>query len=222
MSLKDVWKKIHDTFTITTEIENIKKSSDVIYDSLTNLTDNAKTVSKDLNDVIKNLQLCNHASMYNEAISNATNCLLWYIDLNGVIVSINDNMKHSLNYFKNVKGLRDYQLLEMYKKNFKSCDAKILTSCFMDSKNIIVGNKTITNVERGGLFGKECILRIRKSIVRDSSGRVMGICGIADDITTIVNILEKNINRCKNEITTNDLKIILSLFLDDQNDNIRR
>jgi hypothetical protein len=138
-----------------------------------------------------------------------------------VVVDVNDNMKITMGYFKNVKGISTKKLIDDYKKSFPKHDTCVLEECFLHNDEILEMKHTHTKIVRGDFFDTYKVLRIRKNVIRDCHGEVIGVAGIADDITDITLGLEELLKKTKTKKDKESITKIFNIFLDDSNDNIR-
>ena len=229
MILTDIinfFKNITNHISIQTELNDIRESSDKMRSSLSDLNEGTMRLSNEVRESYNAFVICTYTKGFNEAISDATNCLIWAKDIDGVIVAVNDNMRHSMGYFKNIKGMKDKDVLELYKNNFHNdpddSDVIVLSNLLQMDNEVIEKNGPVTTIERGIFFNDKKVLRVRKNVIRNDSGEIIGICGVADDITEEVNLLNDSILLAENNDLRVNLEKIKYLFLDDANDGLRK
>lgn len=209
--IRKVWGFIIDPFDINgnynriySQTENVLNKAEKVISDIAMLSQIAPIIPEETIDYLKNTSILS-------SIINNTENLVWFSDLSGNIMLVNNNAKK---YFLpkgiDFSSINKKDLFEYYEK-FMDKETVLFMKKILDTDDRVLSNETpLSFVVKGKKSKKEETIKLNKNLVLDKENNIKGILGIGRIITKETMILNEllamdfcgNENVVKEKLTT--------------------
>lgn len=149
-------------------------------------------------DIIESLEkkIAVTDNIYKQVLDNLPD-MVWFKDINGKYLIANKAIKEGLLFNENPIGKSDIELATAAKERFGDSNHTFGEKCANSDGITLDNGKSSKFLESGKIKGDILYLEVNKSIIKDTDGKILGVCGSGRDMTEYILAIKEMEGNCQ-------------------------
>lgn len=144
--------------------------------------------------------------------------MVWFKQIDGAYVIANKAIREGLLFDDEPIGKNDIEISKAAKEKFGHNNHTFGEKCANSDLVTLERNKPSRFLESGKVKGEMMYLEVNKSVVRDSEGNILGVCGSGRDLTEYIEALKSIEGTCLSKCNNEALEVFTKYEFGENND----